>query len=427
MKTVALETLGCKVNQYESSYFLEELKREGYTPVSFSERADLYIVHSCAVTSKAGFQTRQLLRRAQRLSPQARIAVVGCDAELEPDRFAEENLATHIFGNAEKLDLAHWLSAPGSFSTPCKAVGETKLSRAFKEAPISRMHSGRARAVLKIQDGCDAFCSYCIVPHTRGRSRSLPPAQVRSQMDRFLESGYNEVVLTGIHLGQWGKDLTPPQDLAGLLSFLDQGPLPPRIRLSSLEPLEWSSGLIELLQSKPWICPHFHIPLQSGDEETLKRMRRPYTPKYYTDLIRELRSLFPDAAIGADVLTGLPGETEPQFLNTHQLLSELPIDYLHVFPFSPRSGTPAASWPGRIPGNEMKRRAHMLQELSRKKREALFNRFIGRRVEALAEAEVKPGIWRGTSTNYLQIRFPAPSSLKPGSLVKVLIDADVGR
>ncbi|MGV8075471.1 MAG: tRNA (N(6)-L-threonylcarbamoyladenosine(37)-C(2))-methylthiotransferase MtaB [Syntrophobacteraceae bacterium] len=421
MKTVALETLGCKVNQYESSYIIEELKKDGYRIVPFSEYADIYIVHSCAVTSKAGFQTRQLLRRAQRLNPEATIAVVGCDAELEPTRMIEEGLATHILGNVEKLDPTRWLRASASLSNPCCATGEAKGCKSLKALPINRMHSGRARAFQKIQDGCNAFCSYCVIPYTRGRSRSLPAEEVRVQMDHFLGAGYREVVLTGIHLGQWGRDLDPARNLAGLLAFLDQGRLPPRIRLSSLEPMEWSSELIGLLRTKDWICPHFHIPLQSGDEEILKRMRRPYTPKKYAELILELRLHFPDAAIGADVLVGFPGETEQQFMNTYRLLSDLPVDYLHVFPYSPRPGTAAAKWHGRVTGSELKRRSQKLHDLSTSKRNALSNRFIGRWVEVPAEAEVKPGLWRGASANYLQVLFPAPVTLDPGSLVRVRI------
>lgn len=419
MKTVAFETLGCKVNQYESSYLLERLEDAGYKPVSFHDRADIYVVHSCAVTSKAGFQTRQLLRRAQRINARATIAVLGCDTELEPDRIAEERLATHILGNVEKLDLIEWLQAPGSLSNPCRATGETARCKNFRNLPINRMHSGRARAFLKIQDGCDAFCSYCIVPHTRGRSRSLRAQEVMRQMERFVESGYMEVVLTGIHLGQWGRDLEPSQNLAGLLGSLNGSPLPFRVRLSSLEPMEWSSELLRLLQVSPRVCPHFHIPLQSGDEEILKRMHRPYTPDQYAELVRRLHLLFPEAAIGADVLAGFPGETERHFLNTFKLLSELPVAYLHVFPFSPRPGTPAAEWPGRAGGSELKQRTQALQNLGAQKKDAFFHRFLGHSVEVLAEAEVKPGLWRGTTANYIQVFFPSPGTLKQGSMIRV--------
>lgn len=417
--TVALETLGCKVNQYESAYLLETLEEAGYRRVSFRERADVYIVHSCAVTSRAGFQTRQLLRRAQRINPQALVVVAGCDAQLEAGRLANERLATHILGTTEKFDLLRWLQVAGSVSKPCHAVGDTNHPGTFRPLSVAHMHSGRARAFLKVQDGCDAFCSYCVVPYVRGRSRSLPLEGVRSQMDQFLNHGYQEVVLTGIHLGQWGKDFEPSQNLAALLRFLDKDPVPAHVRLSSLEPMEWSDELIGQLASHPWICPHFHVPLQSGDEEILKRMHRPYTPRQYSDIVQELRHLFPDAALGADVLVGFPGESEQNFQNTLQLIAQLPLTYLHVFPFSVRPGTPAALLPKRISSVELKHRAQALQDLAAEKKRAFGMRFLGRWIEVMAETEVKRRWWKGTSGNYLQILFHTSHALQLGTLVKV--------
>ena len=387
--------------------------------VSFRDRADIYIVHGCAVTSRAGFQARQLLRRAQRLNREAIIVAVGCQAQLEPERIAEERLATHILGNISKFDLVSWLQAPGSLSHPLRANADKRPLSTCRPLPISCMHAQRARAFLKVQDGCDAFCSYCVVPHVRGSSRSLPHDEVRLQLDRFLDHGYQEVVLTGIHLGQWGKDLAPTQDLDSLLTNLQQGRLPYRLRLSSLEPMEWSESLIAHLSRWEWLCPHFHIPLQSGDSHILELMRRPYTPHQYASLILELHHRFPLAALGADVMVGFPGESEKQFANTYELISRLPLAYLHAFPFSPRPGTPAASMPGRIPSQELKRRAHLLQDLSRQKKLAFQTELLGRCVEVLAETEIETGWWRGTSENYLRVVFPASGSLKPGFLARV--------
>jgi threonylcarbamoyladenosine tRNA methylthiotransferase MtaB len=417
--TVALETLGCKVNQYESSHFLDSIREAGWQAVSFRDRADVYIVHSCAVTSKAGFQTRQLLRRAQRINPEAKVALIGCNAQLDADRIADARLATHIIGNNEKFELLRWLKEPGGFSDPFRILSDPRGYGELKPLPVTRMHSARARAFLKVQDGCDTFCSYCIVPYTRGRSRSLAADEVCRQMERFLTYGYREVVLTGIHLGQWGKDLPSPRDLFDLLTRLAEGPLPPRIRLSSLEPMEWSERILGQLHSWPWICPHFHVPLQSGDEEILKRMHRPYTPRRYAEVIEELHRLFPDAALGADVMVGFPGESDRHFRNTFELIESLPLTYLHVFPFSPRPGTLAARWPQRATGGELKRRAQALQALGGRKREAFRNRFLGRRVEVLVETEVKPGWWQGTSHNYLQVRFSCAHLPASGSIETV--------
>ncbi len=418
-KTVALETLGCKVNQYESSCLLEGLKERGCLQVPFRQPADIYIVHSCAVTARAAFQTRQLLRRARRLNPGALVVAAGCDAQLEPDRLAGEQLATHILGSDEKFDLLRWIETPGSFSNPCRAVFDSRSLDRFNAQPVSRMHTGRTRAFLKIQDGCNAFCSYCIVPYTRGRSRSLPMTDVISQMNRFVDAGYREVVLTGIHLGQWGRDLHPSEDLSRLLKTIEEGSPPHRLRLSSLEPLEWHGELLETVSSLQSVCPHFHVPLQSGDDEVLRRMNRPYTSLQYAELIHELRRRFPDAALGADVLAGYPGETEKQFSNTFRLLDGLPLTYLHIFPFSPRPGTPAAELPGRIGPQEMKRRTGILRELSAKKRRLFRNRFLNRPLEVLVESEAAPGFWHGTTANYLQVLVPASPIVASGVLVNL--------
>jgi threonylcarbamoyladenosine tRNA methylthiotransferase MtaB len=418
-KTVALETLGCKVNQYESSYFLETLKEAGFRPVSFRDHADIYIVHGCAVTSRAAFQARQLLRRARRINPEATIVSAGCQAQLEKGRIAEEGLATHILDNADKFDLVYWLQVPGSLSHPVRAAHNIFQPNIFRPLSIDSVHSGRARAFLKVQDGCDACCSYCIVPHVRGSSRSLPQDEVRLQMDRFLGHGYREVVLTGIHLGQWGKDLAPRQDLAALLTALNGGALPYRVRLSSLEPMEWSEPLVQHLSHWAWICPHFHIPLQSGDADILKKMRRPYTPHQYAECIMELHRFFPCAGFGADVMAGFPGETEEQFANTCRLISQLPLTYLHAFPFSPRPGTPAASMPGAVSGQELKRRVLALRDLSRQKKLAFQAGLLGRCVEVLAETQVEAGWWQGTSENYQRVVFPASGTFRPGFIARV--------
>lgn len=416
---VALETLGCKVNQYESSYLIQELDEAGYRIVPFREEADIFIVHSCAVTSRASYQTRQLLRRARRTNPLAKIVLAGCDAQCESDRICREGLATHLVGNTEKFRLVDCLNEEGTFSEPYLSVGNARSFFDFTVSPVSRMHNGRTRAFLKVQDGCDAFCTYCIVPHTRGQSRSLPAEDVQRQMERFIGSGYQEVILTGIHLGQWGKDLKPPQDLVGLLAHLPLERVLPRIRLSSLEPMEWSPKLINDLRSQPWICPHFHVPLQSGDAEILGRMHRPYTPHQYAELIHELHRHFPKASLGADVLVGFPGETERHFGSTTKLIEELPLSYLHVFPFSPRPGTPAATFEDRISNNEVKRRTQLLHQLNTQKKNEFRRRFLGHWVQVLVEKRVQPTWWQGTSENYLSVLFQSTRPLLQGSTVTV--------
>ncbi len=420
MRTIAIETLGCKVNQYETSYFLEVFKQAGYRLVPFRERADVYIVHSCAVTAKAGFQTRQLLRRARRANPDAMVVAAGCYAQLEGDRIADKGLATHILGNPGKFKLLEWLNQPGSFERPCLAVERTPRSCSeFEILPVSRMHRGRTRAMLKIQDGCDSLCSYCVVPHVRGRSRSLPAGLVQVQMEQLIGAGYQEIVLTGIHLGKWGKDLVPELSLSLLLEKIGSSRPPARLRLSSVEPEEFDSALLGVISSSPWICRHFHIPLQSADSEILARMRRPYSPQHYGELVAQIHAAFPDAAIGADVLTGFPGESEKQFENTLKFIEALPFSYLHVFPFSPRPGVPAAGFSGRIGGSELKRRAAVLRDLSRRKKRTFREKFIGQRLEVLIESDVQPGLWQGLSDNYIRVFFPAEQDSCQGKPIRV--------
>ena len=408
--TFAVETLGCKVNQYESSYFVETLKEAGLRNVPFRERADVYIVHTCAVTAKAGFQSRQLLRRALRNNPSALVAAAGCYAQLEEDRIAGERIATHILGNPQKFNLAALLSEPGTLGVPCRATCQNTGGRPeFEILPISRMQTGRTRAVLKIQDGCDSSCSYCVVPRVRGRSRSLLAQTALAQMEALVDAGYEEIVLTGIHLGQWGRDVNQAKTLATLLKEMGPRRHPPRVRLSSLEPMEIDSGLLDIVSANTWICPHFHVPLQSGDSEILERMRRPYTKVQYGELIMRIHSEFPEAAIGADVLTGFPGETEYQFSNTMELLEKLPVSYLHVFPFSPRPGTLAATLPGQIQGPELRRRARVLRDLGKRKRREFREKFAGKCLEVLVETRRENGFWEGLSTNYLKVLLPEGS------------------
>ncbi|SMC18829.1 threonylcarbamoyladenosine tRNA methylthiotransferase MtaB [Desulfacinum hydrothermale DSM 13146] len=419
---IALETLGCKVNQYESSAFLQGFLDRAHQVVSFQEEADLYVVHSCAVTSKAAYQTRQLLRRARRLNPRALIAVLGCDAQVDWERLARDQLATHIIGSQEKFRLWNWLEKPADVQNPVIAVSDSRSYGCLEPMPISRMLGERSRAFLKVQDGCNAFCTYCVVPYSRGRSRSYPATFVAEQMERFQRAGYREVVLTGIHLGQWGRDLEPPSDFHELLRALDRSQRPQRVRLSSLESREVTPELFQVLETLPWICPHFHIPLQSGDQEILAAMGRPYTPQQYAETIQGLHQRFPSAALGADVIVGFPGETPRQFQNTYELIQNLPLTYLHVFPFSPRPGTPAAELPGRVVGPELKERAKALRDLARKKKRAFEQRFVGRRLEVLVETRTQEGLWSGTSENYLHVVLPADSPVAAGQIVAVQVE-----
>lgn len=431
-KTFVIKTFGCKVNQCESSFMVEELVRHGYRLAKPEESASICIVHGCAVTSRASYEARQALYQFHRRYPYAYAFVfAGCAAHYEGKEIAEKQLATHILGNMEKLEIASFLEKKASSERPIVAISSLRDHplKPLKSLNYSHMMMDRSRAFIKIQDGCDNFCSYCIVPYTRGSKRSLPAEDVASQIRQMVSAGYNEVVLTGIHLGQWGQDFSPSKTLIDLLKFLEQSKnLPPRLRLSSLEPSECTQELLHFLRDKEWFCPHFHVPLQSGDPEIIKLMGRNYDPTFYEEVIDSIRSAFPNAAIGADVIVGFPGEREDMFENTFRLVEKLSLTYLHVFPYSSRKGTLASRLNGKLPRHEIQRRAQALRELGLIKKKAFMTSQISRDLTAVLERAVEENLWYSTSENYLPIMvFTDGRVLSKGSLVRVYVteyDAD---
>ncbi|HYA02974.1 MAG TPA: tRNA (N(6)-L-threonylcarbamoyladenosine(37)-C(2))-methylthiotransferase MtaB [Syntrophobacteria bacterium] len=403
MIKAALATLGCKVNQCESACLEEQLHAAGFEIAPFSRGADLYCINTCAVTTRAAMESRQLIRRALRWNPNARVIVTGCYAQIAPAEIAAIPGVSLILGTVEKAALRDYLAELEDPSTPAIHVGDPGKTRIAQSLLLSTF-AQRTRAFLKIQDGCDAFCSYCIVPHARGRSRSIPGELVLGQVERFLANGFREIVLTGIHLGQWGQDLQPPRHLTSLLDLILKHSPPPRLRLSSLEPGEITGDLLELMASEPRLCPHLHVPLQSGDPAILKEMNRGYQPELYADLVAEAITRVPDLAVGADVLVGFPGETDACFLNTYRLIESLPLAYLHVFPFSPRPGTPAAAMKARVAPDIIRPRTTILRELDRAKRTGFMARFVGKVRTVLLEARTAAdGSRLGFSDNYIPV------------------------
>jgi len=413
MRTVALATLGCKVNQCESAYLEERLAQEDFLIRPFSEQTDLYCINTCAVTGRAAMQSRQLIRRAVRLNPEAKVVVMGCYSQIAAEEIAAIPGVTHILGTTEKLTLLDYLSHSEENQPQCIHLGEVREAPAPAPLVISNF-TNRTRAFLKIQDGCDAFCSYCIVPYARGCSRSITLESILSQVKRFLDNGYQEIVLTGIHLGQWGPDLEPGQDLIVLLrSILHHCP-PARLRLSSLEPGEITPDLLQMIADEPELCPHLHIPLQSGDATILSRMNRHYHPNSYRDLVLEATHRIPDLAVGADVLVGFPGETDECFHHTYRLIEALPVAYLHVFPFSPRPNTPAANMREQVPAEVIRQRCKLLAELDKAKRFMFLQRFLGKMRPVLVEnrRDEDSGMLCGFSDNYLPVLVQADSDLE---------------
>ncbi|MFQ6078386.1 MAG: tRNA (N(6)-L-threonylcarbamoyladenosine(37)-C(2))-methylthiotransferase MtaB, partial [Thermodesulfobacteriota bacterium] len=359
-ETIAITTLGCKANQFDSEMMRASLETGGFEIIPFRQRADIYIVNTCTVTHRADYQSRQLVRRARRLNPSSLIVVTGCHAQAYPDEVQGVDGVGVVLGNAEKASIADILRNTPGCSYPMVIVGDIEKEGKVGEADIARS-CRRTRALLKIQDGCNASCAYCIIPRARGRSRSLDPLRVTYHLERLENRGFKEVVMTGIHLGVYGADLFPPTSLAELCRKMEGTPTSQRIRLSSIEPDDFSPELIQTIASSPRVCPHLHIPMQSGDDDILRRMHRNYDKTFFADLVQTLIHRIPDLNIGVDVIVGFPGEGEKQFRETYELLKKLGIGYLHVFPFSKRRGTEAYEFPHQVDTQTKKRRCEALR------------------------------------------------------------------
>jgi threonylcarbamoyladenosine tRNA methylthiotransferase MtaB len=423
MHEFSTTTLGCKVNQCESESISQALSMSGWSQVQNGGSADLFIINTCTVTQKASMQSRQAIRNAIRSNPGARIIVTGCYAETEPDELKKINGIHRIIGLKEKEKILEIIKKETNFKTPCStACDEGNPVKWF--IPDPSLQSGkRSRAFLKIQDGCDAFCSYCIVPYARGRSRSMPVETVIESIKNLKTAGYTEVVLSGIHLGRYGADLNRKTDLYSLLCMIDSLKIIDRIRLSSIEPNELSPEIIELAASSSGICHHFHIPLQSGDDYLLNRMGRPYDRELFKNVVKRINESMPDASIGVDILIGFPGETDSAFDNTCSLIQELPVSYLHIFPFSPRSKTLACSFPERVPQYIVKERCARIRKLGNLKKSLFYQKSVGKTVDVLVEykRDTSNPFLKGTSSNYLSVILQYEDGIK-NKIVRARID-----
>jgi len=426
-KTFRIITLGCKVNQYESAYFKEALTGSGWRVAGRDETADVSIINTCIVTQRAAHQSRQAVRKAIRENPSGYVAAVGCYAQVFPEDLSQIEGVGLIADNRMKAEVPGFLVS-GARSPEKVCLLKTFESDARFDVHQIRHFAGRTRAYLKIQDGCESFCAYCIVPYARGPYRSLAPEKVFMMLETLSDQGYREVVLTGIHLGKYGVDLGGSVDLVSLLQAIGKKGFPLRIRLSSIEPNEIKMGLIEMAASEPWLCRHLHIPLQSGDDRVLKRMNRPYAVREFAKTIETLYSRIPHVAIGVDIMAGFPGEDAEAHEASYTLLEALPLSYLHVFPFSPRPGTAASRFTGRVGPKTIKERAARLRELGESKRSIFYQGCLNKIFPVLAERwhARQDGLMLGRSDNYLPVVFPLTSDSAEGPL-QVRIERIEGR
>jgi threonylcarbamoyladenosine tRNA methylthiotransferase MtaB len=408
-----ITTLGCKVNQYESDAIAQRLKDLGCVPAGAEDPADLCIINTCTVTQKASMQSRQAVRQFIRSNPQAQIVVTGCYAQTEPNELKKIGGVHHIVGHGDKHNIPDIvLSQEKGLPYPSMTRRNILYEHHFKQIPVT-VFGNRTRPFLKIQDGCDTFCTYCIVPYARGRSRSMPLEKVLENIRDLKQAGFHELVLTGVHLGAYGLDLSPQTTLTTLLEHIRESNAMDRVRLSSIEPHELTQDIIELVTKTENFCDHFHIPLQSGDDRILERMHRPYTSSFFRDLIVKIKDQVPDAAIGIDTLIGFPGETEKAFENTYSLIEKLPVTYLHVFPFSPRPGTPADKYPQKVPSKTIKTRCEKMRQLGNEKKRIFYETFVGKTVEVLIESkrDKATGLLKGITSNYIPVHFVGKDDL----------------
>ncbi len=422
-------TFGCRTNQADSAALGQDFLDAGYEESAEAGGADVIVVNSCTVTHRSDQQVRQLVRRFRRENPKARLVVTGCYAQREPEALARIPGVDAVVGNTHKGGL---VSLSGRLEARPAGIGE--LAAIYRddfskvrsiELGVSTQLGGRTRPFVKIQDGCDAKCSYCIIPAVRGPSRSVPPQQVLERVRELVAEGFQEVVLTGIHIGTYGMHLQPRFPLDRLLREMLEIRGLAQVRVSSIEPMQLSRRVIALAaDSGGRIAPHFHICLQSGCDRTLRRMLRPYDTARFAAIVEEIRELLPEAGIGSDVIAGFPGETEDDHRESLEFVRRMPFTYLHVFPYSDRSGTAASGMAEKVDPAEIRRRARQFRRLSERKNRAFRRSFVGRQLPVLTLDQLDEGKRVAISGNYLKVKVD--SRIVPNRILKVKIGGEDG-
>ena len=421
MATVAFHTLGCKVNHYETEAIWQLFQASGYDRVDFEQVADVYIINTCTVTNTGDKKSRQIIRRAVRKNPDAVICVTGCYAQTSPAEIMAIPGVDIVVGTQDRGKLLDYIDTFRKERQPINGVRNIMKTRVYEEMDVPAF-TDRTRASLKIQEGCNNFCTFCIIPWARGLLRSRDPQEVVHQAQQLVDAGYKEIVLTGIHTGGYGEDLKD-YNLAMLLKDLDEKVNGlKRIRISSIEASQISDEVIEVLRKSDKVVPHLHIPIQSASNTVLKRMRRKYSTEFYAERVARLREALPNLAITSDVIVGFPGETEEEFMETYNFIKEQRFSELHVFPYSKRTGTPAARMEDQIDEDVKNDRVHRLIALSDQLAKEFASKYENEVLEVIPEDrfEEGEGLYQGYSDNYLKVVFPATEEMI-GQIVKVKI------
>ncbi len=405
MNTAAFYTLGCKVNQYETEAVQELFEKEGYVTVPFTEKADCYIINTCSVTSMSDRKSRQMIRRARKTNPDALIAVMGCYSQTAPDEVLAIDGVNLVLGTKDKSSAVRLIKTLRR-GDKLNAVTDVRDNHTYEELRVMRCSSDRTRAYIKIQDGCSQFCSYCIIPYARGPVRSRPESEILEEARSLAGAGCKEIILTGIHAAAYGRDLGTTS-LEQLLHRLDKTEGLSRIRLSSIEPMTLDTAFVDSIKSCKLLCPHFHISLQSGCDETLRRMNRHYTTAQFESVVNGLREAFPGCAVTTDIMVGFAGETDEEFEETLEFVKRIRFADAHVFQYSQRRGTPAARRPDQIPPNIKEERSKEIIKQTQQSRSVFLNGHIGKTADVLFETRTKDGLYEGKTANYITVRVPS--------------------
>lgn len=417
MKKVAFYTLGCKVNQYETNAMKQKFIEKDYKIVEFEDVADVYVVNTCTVTNMSDRKSRQIIRRAKESNQNSLLVVTGCYAQVAKDELEKIEDVDIVIGNQEKKDIVTFVEEKQK--EKIEKVSDILYEKSFAEFGSST-YTDKTRAVIKVQDGCDRFCSYCIIPYARGRIRSRNPEEVIAEIEKLAKKGIKEVVITGIHLASYGKEYKPHISLLELLEDINKIDGIERIRLGSLEPTLMTKEFIEGLVKLEKICDHFHLSLQSGCDETLKRMNRRYTAEEFEEGIKIIRDNFPNVSLTTDVIVGFPGETEEEFSKTYEFLERIKFYKMHVFKYSQRKGTKAAVMPNQITGEVKEERSNKLIELSNKNQKEQNQKYIGKEIDVLFEEQDGEYI-KGHTTNYIMVYVKSDDKALEDTIRKVKI------
>lgn len=423
MSRVAFHTLGCKVNHYETEAIWQLFKNQGYERVDFEAISDVYVINTCTVTNTGDKKSRQVIRRAIRKNPDAVICVTGCYAQTSPAEIMAIPGVDIVVGTQDRVKMLEYIEQFKQERQPINGVGNIMKNRVYEELDVPAF-TDRTRASLKIQEGCNNFCTFCIIPWARGLMRSRDPQEVIRQAQQLVDAGYKEIVLTGIHTGGYGQDMKD-YNLAMLLHDMEtQVKGLKRIRISSIEASQLTDEVIDVIDKSELIVRHMHIPLQSGSDTVLKRMRRKYTMKEYAERLVKLKKALPGLAVTSDVIVGFPGETEEEFMETYNFIKDHKFSELHVFPYSKRTGTPAARMEDQIDEEVKNERVHRLIALSDQLAKEYASQFETEVLEVIPEEPFKEdnntGLYVGYTDNYLKVIFPATEDLV-GKLVKVKV------